>query len=170
MCCVSELALNGGVRVILTSAVLRTVENSRIKACAHWENANWKTAVHNTSSSLLLTSCQHNISLLSPSEQGAKSFFCRTLYPSLETTTFSWSTAIPMVGHAAAAENGELFGTSVCIHSFNFAMGRRIKVRCHFHQMWRQILNFNEALTLSTSHPHLNLVNQRQHCAPGGRH
>lgn len=170
MCCVSELALNGGVRVILTSALLRTVENSRIKACAHWENANWKTAAHNTSSSLLLTSCQHNISLLSPSEQGVKPFFCRTLYLSLGTTTFSWSTAIPMVVHAAAAKNGESFGTSVCIHSVSFTMGRRIKVRCHFHQMWRQFLKFNEALTSSTSRPNSNLVNQRRHCAPGGRH
>lgn len=35
------MALNGGLGVILTSAVLGTVENSRIKACVHRENANW---------------------------------------------------------------------------------------------------------------------------------
>lgn len=36
-----SVVLNTGPGVILTSAVLRTSENSRISVCVHWENANW---------------------------------------------------------------------------------------------------------------------------------
>lgn len=39
--CFESVALKTGPGVILTSAVLRTSKNSRIKACVHWENANW---------------------------------------------------------------------------------------------------------------------------------
>lgn len=39
--CFESVVLNTGPGVILTSAVLRTSENSRIRVCVHWENANW---------------------------------------------------------------------------------------------------------------------------------
>lgn len=48
-----SVALNGGLRVILTSAVLRSTRNSRIKACVHWENANWLNCSTNNTSFFL---------------------------------------------------------------------------------------------------------------------
>lgn len=166
-----SVALNGGLRVILTSAVLRTVENSRIKACVHWENANWHTTP--PFSSLLLTSCEHKNQPFIPVRGKKQSQFSAGPL-SGGHYVFPGTADSPMVGHTAAKKKGCCF-EHLCTHIqyscnpgttflFNFTMGETCQGQvCHFHQMWRQSLNFNEALILSASHPNLNLVNQSPH-------
>lgn len=79
-----SVALNGGLGVILTSAVLETVENSRIKACVHRENANWlNRCTQRPPFFFSLYPVSTTSSFLSVQEQKAKSVFCRTLPASL---------------------------------------------------------------------------------------
>lgn len=64
--CFESVVLNTGPGVILTSAVLRTSENSRIRVCVHWENANW------------LNCCAQHLLFSPPSiRRTHQPFFCR---------------------------------------------------------------------------------------------
>lgn len=113
-----SVALNGGLRVIQTSAVLRTVKNSRIKACVHWENANWRKPLHTTphhtssSSSLLFTSRTNTLSTASafctPSEWKARSVICRPVGARLRRPLCVPATQL---GHTAA---------NICVFKSNF--------------------------------------------------
>lgn len=126
-----------GLRIILTSAVLRTVENSRIKACAHWENANWlNCCTPHLLFSLLLASCpdtpERNIGLSSPTEWKLE----RGRFPA-GAQCISGASESPTAGHTVA-NGGWRFdhlcvqipatkGTAFLLHS---TLEGRAKVRC----------------------------------------
>lgn len=113
-----------GLGVILTSVVLRAVENSRIKACMHWENTNWRIG----SIPHLLFSL--NIPLhwqpFITAWLKARSVSCRTVAP-LETTKFSWKGDAPAAAHMTA-NKGRCFA-HLCIQIQYFPA----ILKLHFH-------------------------------------
>lgn len=113
--CFESVVLNTGPGVILTSAVLGTSENSRIRVCVHWENANW------------LNRCAQHLLFSPPSirrthqpffcrcEKKKKPLFCRTSVQSQETITLSWKTQRGMTGLCRGKTRGAVF--IACVYS-----------------------------------------------------
>lgn len=134
--CIVSVALNGGLGVILTSAVLGTVENSRIKACVHRENANWlNPTAHNAplfSPSYILWA-QHP--LFYPCWNKKQSQFSAGPFPHLSGDHYIFTETLRLCVKQQEGK-GMLFCTSVhtrtLVHreSTIFTTGWRVKVRC----------------------------------------
>lgn len=131
-----SVALNGGLGVILTSAVLGTVENSRIKACVHRENANWlnrctqRPPFFSSSYPASTTS-----SFLSVPEQKKQSQFSAGPFPHLSGEHHIFTETLRLRVKQREGK-GMLLCASVHTHtlvhqeSTIFTTGRRVKVRC----------------------------------------
>lgn len=113
--CFESVVLNTGPGVILTSAVLGTSENSRIRVCVHWENANW---LNRCAQHLLFSPPNirrtHQPFLLSLREK-KKPAFLQDPLQSQENTTLSWKTQRGMTGLHRGKTRGAVF--IACVYS-----------------------------------------------------
>lgn len=138
--CFESVALNTGPGVILTSAVLRTSENSRIKVCVHWENANW------------LNHCAQHL-LFSPAciRRTHQPFFCQSedknggFFPPFCRTPRNLQRPLRFPGTCkdgwrvfAQAKQEVLFSSSVCFPGTKIPLGITIcqGQSCQLCQMW----------------------------------
>lgn len=108
--CFESVVLNTGPGVILTSAVLRTSENSRIRVCVHWEYANW------------LNRCAQHLLFSHPCIRRTRQPFFLSVqvkehHPvqSQETVALSWNTQRGMAGLRWGKTRGAVF--IVCVSS-----------------------------------------------------
>lgn len=137
--CFESVALNAGPGVILTSAVLRTSKNSRIKACVHWENANWlnRCAQHLLFSPPRIRRTNQPFFCRRQDKNGVF-FLCRTLC-NLKRPLHFPGTCKDGWRASAEAKQEVLFSSSACIPGTKILLGITIcqGQACQLCQMWR---------------------------------
>lgn len=152
--CFESVVLNTGPGVILTSAVLRTSENSRIKAGVHWENANWlnRCAQHHLFFLPCIRSAHQPFFFVSTGLIKSRFFLQDPLAISRDRYLFPEHKDERRV--FAVAKQEVLFSSSVCIPGTKRLLGITIHQgqACQLCQMWRSFWSWGSISIKEPNH------------------